>query len=688
MKNLIRRSSYGNDRAKQGDRKMDSIMNISAVPPEERHSLKQLLFSNLDAEKIGVEYLRAMAAGAEKEQTAAAARYFRERAPKPGGAWRLPGTGFPENADRAVRGEVTVTGIPWTFPDGHIDWHFNPTLDGPRCTHEWLWQLNRMNFWPDLAEAYRKTGDEKYAAAFNTQLESWLAAAGPPPSGNWNSPGSLWRTIETGLRLMHSWNLAFETFRTSSAFSDENLCLMLGSMFRHACHLRDHHKQKSNWMLMEMSGLYTFGVNFPEFKTAPAMREYAAKIFGEAITAQILPDGMHDELSPDYHQVLLGCVCTFLDIGGEEARRKDLPSGFLRKMELTFDAILQLVTPGLTMPRTNDSYTVGADRNLSRAVGLFPGRADFRWAASARKTGTPPESIPSASRFLPWCGFAAMRSDWGPDALYCCFDAGPLGMAHMHQDKLNINIYKGDEELICDDGGGQYEISPYRVYALSAADHNTCLVDGLLQRRTEPRKYTEPADIGWISNSGFDYARAVYDGEFGPLPLDEAAAGLPLTTPAVHLREIRFCKPDFFCIADTLRSLDGAPHDYELRFHLDTLKMEPYPALPGAWLSDFGRKYDILIVPLQPDGLESRVLQGVTEPPMAGWFVGRNDRTLHKSSTVAMTVKGKREHRFLTLLIPVRRSLPLPQVSRRSGTVFEVRVNDRTFAFDTDSLDH
>ena len=139
-------------------------------------------------------------------------------------------------------------------------------------------------------------------------------------------------------------------------------------------------------------------------------------------------------------------------------------------------------------------------------------------------------------------------------------------------------------------------------------------------------------------------------------------------------------------IADTLRSRDGASHTYELRFHLDTLKMEPYPALPGSWLSDFGKKYDILIVPLLPTDLESRVLQGVTEPPMAGWFVGRNDLALHKSSTVTMTVKGKTDHRFCTLLIPVKRNGSLPQVIPQSATVFEVIVNDRKFRVDTDSL--
>ena len=380
---------------------MSGCIEHSSVPEAERRGLLQELFSGLDAEKIGAEYLRAAESGDEKSRIAAIAKYYRTRAPKPAGAWKMPDPDFRKTADRAVRGEMNEVSIPWTFPGGRIDWRFNPTFDHPPCNHEWLWQLNRMSFWTDMAAAYRETGDEKYAAAFDAQLESWLATAGSPPSADWNKPGSLWRTIETGLRMMNSWNQAFEVFRTSPSFSDENLCLMLGSMCRHARHLREHHRPRTNWLLMEMSGLYTFAVNFPEFKSASAMRSYAAKVFGSAFSSQILPDGMYDELSPDYHLVLLGCVLTFLDIGGKDAAEKDLPPGFLAKMESNFNAIVQMITPAMTMPRTNDTYTVATDRNLRGAVDLFPHRKDFRWAFTKRKEGAPPDSSPTASRFLP-----------------------------------------------------------------------------------------------------------------------------------------------------------------------------------------------------------------------------------------------------------------------------------------------
>ena len=657
----------------------------SAVPPEERRTLLNELFGELDDGKMGKAFAEARESGDEKSLIAAAAAHFRARPPRACGGWEeIPPSR--ETADRAVRGDVTVVEIPWQFPHGRIDWHFNPTLEHGPCNHEWLWQLNRMEFWRDMAGACRETGNEKYAEAFDAQLAGWLAAAGSPPEENWNVPGSVWRTIETGLRMMDSWPAAFETFRTKKAFTDESICLMLGSMLRHARHLRAHHKVRNNWLLMEMTGLYTFGVLFPEFACADAMRRYAAEKFGEAVMVQILPDGMHDELSPDYHEVLLGCVRTFFRTGGAEACRRELPPGFMEKLEKSYEAILQMATPGLTSPRTNDCYTCCVDKRMARALELFPDRKDFLWAASGRKEGTPPASEPSASRLLPWAGFACMRSGWGPDALYCCFDGGPLGMGHMHQDKLNINIWKGDEELLFDDGAGHYENSPYRAYGVSAADHNTCLVDGLLQRRTAPRKLEEPADLRWISNAEFDYARAVYDGEFGPLVLTEKDAAVPLTTPAVHTREVRFFKPAFFCVQDSLESRDGKAHSYELLFHLDTLKLQQVrvPDLPGGWLTDYGRKYDLLILPLETEGLEAGILQGEDTPPMGGWFIGRKELTRHKCSTLTMTVQRKRKHVFRTLLFPIVRGEALPVVSRKKSGIVEVTFEGRSYTVPPD----
>ena len=639
---------------------------LPELSPEKRMSHLDELFRTLDPERLGAGYAAARRAQDVEESIRQVARHFRSR-PR-----RLPDDdpGFlcydADRAERAVRGEVEVVNIPWKFPDGRIDFLFDPTaIHGP-VNHEWVWQLNRHGYWGDMARAFAAGGDGRYARQFNIQLRDWIARTDCP--ADWNAPGSAWRTIETGLRLMGAWPVAFEFFRCSPFFTDENLCLMLASMHRQAVHLASH-PTSGNWLLMEMNGLYTFATLFPEFRTAAGFRELSARTLSGALRGQLLPDGMHDELSPDYHSVVFRCGCAMYRLAGLYHQAGELPPDFRPLLERAADATLALATPGLTQPRTNDCFTLRTDVVLGKAVSLFPERMDFLWAATGRLRGTPPAGE-TASRFLPWAGFAAMRSDWGPEASFLCFDVGPRGMGHQHQDKLNINLYKGAEELIFDDGGGQYEESEFRRYGISAADHNTILVDGFPQNRRGPNRSEQPVDANWISTPAFDYARGIYDAEFGQ------------ERPASHTREVRFCKPAFFCVVDTLTSLDGKAHDYELLFHLDTLKVVPVPEFPGALKSEFGRRYDVLILPLFPEELTISTRSGQTEPRLAGWYVGRNEARLHPATTVVMKAAGKREFRFATLLFPMRRSDPLPQVERLSGNRFRILFGGRDFELD------
>jgi hypothetical protein len=168
--------------------------------------------------------------------------------------------------------------------------------------------------------------------------------------------------------------------------------------------------------------------------------------------------------------------------------------------------------------------------------------------------------------------------------------------------------------------------------------------------------------------------------------MEEKDFSTPTFRPAKHTRELRFFKPDFFCVYDKLSSLDGNAHDYELRFHLDTLKLDQVPEIPGSRLSDYGGTYDILIVPLFPEEVKIRHLSGVNTAPMAGWYVGRNDKTLHKSTTLTMTITKKKECHFATLLIPVRREEPLPEIKKNGDSQFTVNWKGKEYKVNLSNL--
>ena len=645
-------------------------MNISALDIASQEKLDKYLFKALDPAAMPAEYASALNGNDFRRAMQIAVDYFRKR-PSPAFFDDLKERPYDkETAVRAAKGDITVVNLSYAFPGGEIDYLYDPTKSTGIYNPEWQWQINRMYFWNDMALAYLRDRDEKLAAAFDRQAYKWVTTL-PCPAADWNGRAfpSAWRTIETGIRLMNSWQTAFEVFRKSPSVRTETLALMLASMHEQALHALANRTRK-NWLMIELSGVHTFGVLFPEFKISSEMRKQSAFHLGTELKNQLLPDNMHYELSPDYHWVILNCCVTIYANAMKSDSLADLPADFGISLEKTAEAFLQLTTPGFTQPRTNDCYTINAPEVFKKIYPLFPHRKDFLWAVKAGKEGEPPAGS-SASRFLPWGGFVAMRSSWKQDAAYLCFDVGALGMGHMHQDKLNINIYKGKEELLFDDGGGNYENSPYRHYAISAAGHNTVLVDGAGQFRQEPKITSQAIDAQFFTGSKFDYACGVYDDTFGENCLK----------PATHKREILFVKPDFFAVADTLQSVDGNLHDYTMLMQLETLQVKTAPGIVHGVLDG---EYDLYALLLSDD--ISVVVESGKSDPVSGWYVGRNDKIRKAASTVKVTAKQQKDFKFLTLFFPLKKGDAFPQAKKISQQKWEIRFNGSVYLLDLSDL--
>ena len=660
-------------------KKREQLLNIaSLLTSDDRVATKyadhlEELFDVIIPEKIGPEFCRAVRDNDYTNAVVHCAKYYRERASAPVPDLTAAGQYDLAEANNCVVGKARTVNIDWEFPEGEVDFLFNPTeICGP-INHEWLWQFNRHAEWRNMACAYNDTGDEKYARAFSKQLLKWIAQTQVIEA--YNGPGSAWRTIECGIRLLGNWHVAFDGFRKSPALADATVLLMIASMHRQTVHLINNPTGK-NWLMMESNGAYTFSSLFGELSDSEANRSIAAERLLLELKSQILPDGMHNELSPDYQSVVLLCAANFYELARALGLEHEIPEDFIALIRDTVNAAILLSTPALTQPRTNDCFTIPTHYFTARAARTLGDSPEFMFINSARREGQPPRGqTPSA--YLPYAGFVAMRSHWGADATYMCFDVGPLGMAHIHQDKLNINVFKGSQELIYDDGGGQYEISEARKYALSGYGHNTVLVDGLAQYRKVPLAATAPIDAGWVTNEAFDYAAATYDDTFGR----------EMVRPATHKREVRFCKPDMFVVVDTLSSADGDAHDYEVLFHLDTTRVKPIPLYPNAVISDFGKQYEIAIIPLdQGEEVELKTVSAATEPRMQGWYNGRNEANLHAAITVSRKVSGVRNFKFVTLLLPTRADAPMPSVTHNPNGIVEVSLAGQQYKFNLNSL--
>jgi hypothetical protein len=546
-------------------------------------------------------------------------------------------------ANDAVEGKVEVVNIPWHFEDGKINWLFNPTQKKKPFNPEWTWQLNRMYFWKALCEAYTETKDEKYAKAFASQLTSWLdQTGGIPPEKDYNKAGSPWRTIEEGLRLMTSWSYVWETFRSSPHFTKDLQDRFVASMRAQANHLMAH-KTGNNWLLMEMNGVHSFACMFPHFPESEKLRKESSRIFSEAISAQVLEDGFHFELSPDYHSVYFSCASGLYFRAKKYGFEHELSQSFKDLIEKSAQTTLMMTTPGFTQPRFNDCFTMHLTNYMRHAVKIFPERKDFLWGFTQGEKGECPKNS-DASFIMPYAGFAIMRTGWEKDAMYLAFDFGPLGKGHYHQDKLSFILFKGDEELVFDDGGGQYEHSSYRRYGVSGYDHNVMLVDSLAQMRKGPYVCKEPIKVDWESNRKFDRIKAVYDQGWG-------ADMLKL---AKHEREIFFDKSGFVKITDNALSVDGNEHNYELLFHVDTVKTEVSKNAREV-IARLGGKWDLKLT--VEEGGTITTLSAQTKPRLFGWYVGRNDKKLHPATTIIVKSPRVKNHKFVTRLEPIKSDL-------------------------------
>jgi len=161
------------------------------------------LFEFILPSRIGKEYEDAIVREEYEKATHLCASYYRNKPECNVDELSGKGNYQKQEADKAIAGIMREINIEWKFQGGDIDFLFNPTnIQGP-VDHEWLWQLNRHDYWRNMGRTYTATGEEKYAFAFEKQLLKWIAQTDIPEK--WNKPGSAWRTIECGLRLLGSW---------------------------------------------------------------------------------------------------------------------------------------------------------------------------------------------------------------------------------------------------------------------------------------------------------------------------------------------------------------------------------------------------------------------------------------------------------------------------------------------------
>lgn len=512
-----------------------------------------------------------------------------------------------------------------------IEW-----LQGPL---EWTNVLSRFMYWESELVAWWKTGDAKYAEDFVDVMRQWVDANPAPDriDNTFSKNGNVWRTLEMGIRG-DNWMRAFTGFFNAPCFTDADKVKMTRSLVEHARLLHAFNKDRGyaagNWQVVEVTGLLSIALSFPEFEESDAWRDTALRTLESHLEKGVYADGAFMECTPGYHNWVAERLMTAARLCEINGVSTPLLEGKYRRM---YEFLLAIATPDRAMPMVGDCGR--SPRNvcgpLANAALLFQD-SQFRFFASddvsidavwifgpdaaARYRAIAPKRPAFTSTRLPDSGFITMRSGWQNDARYLFFNAVRYGGGHSHPDSLSVDIF-ADRLLVTDSGRENYNHPLHRQYYRKTRAHNVVVIGG----REQPLKL-DPVVEAWETNETYDFARAsiAYDG-------------------FTHRRSVVFIKPDYWVIRDEIEGSGETEEDLEQiwNFPPSTVKVDGTSSIR----TDDNGKTNLHIIQAQTDGLSASVEEG--------WYGPNAGASVH-SPTGVFRKRAALPAMFVTVLYPVR----------------------------------
>lgn len=418
------------------------------------------------------------------------------------------------SADQLVDNRFQFFGYPAIALPRPINWHLDPIsntawpdLPANKIDHrasgggvKWIWELNRLQHLPLLAEAWLFTGDERYSRVVFEHLDTWIVQ-NPP------GRGIAWRgAFEAGLRAI-SIAVALQGLRQAPELTCERyqrIVSVLALSADRCWRERSLFSSANNHLIGEMVGLAVVAMMFPELPQAPRWERNAVRTLSTHADRLILADGCGAEQSIGYQIAtveLLQLVAALL-MQRDGAAPPVLTAAITRSSAFLAGVVGErdpdprygdadqefAVRLGPEQERTVHEH-LGITAALGRArggTGYLPRTLAEEWyrsmmPAAATLGGTADEVAGSSPRDF-------VAGDGGLVVLRrgkcrITMDVGPLGYpsiaAHGHADALSVTLSDDGEDLIGDPGTGSYYQYPqWRTVMRGTRAHPTVCVDG------------------------------------------------------------------------------------------------------------------------------------------------------------------------------------------------------------------
>ena len=513
-----------------------------------------------------------------------------------------------------------------------VDWRHNPSHD-----LEWLILLHKFYYLKDLAGAYDYSQDEHYAEKWVSLVSSWIKQV---PDGFIDSQ-------VTGRRLQQ-WLTAYPVFVCKwqpSAVTPEFFESFLRSVNSQTHYLCAHLTSEGNHRTLELYAIFLVATTFPELRSAAWFQEFATQKLIENMRQDLLPDGVHRELSTDYHHTVLKNYLRFRSLAARHQIALPDACNELLKKALEFSYYVH--KPDGHIPAINDGDSNSYLPLLIKAQTDYPNE-HLQFVINKGEEGKPPIE---RSRVFADSGYVVLRSDWSvkpyDDAHYLFFDCGALGFgSHGHYDALNFELAAYGHSLVVDPGRYTYSEASadginWRHYFKGTSAHNTVVVDGLDQilYRCERPITPEPKAtlVKFVSTTGFDFIQGqVVSHQY----------------PVVHERTVFFLLPEYWIISDRLLAEDE--HHYDLYLHLAS-RAQGLTSLATNDNCHVIQSPNLLVAQAHFDEVKASIEQGYVSPEYG---------IKHTAPVVKFTKQKVGATTFHTVLYPFKDQPPTLQVKQ------------------------
>lgn len=565
------------------------------------------------------------------------------------------------------------------------NWHLDPIsgiqapmlhwsrIDALDCSqvgdNKVIWELNRHQWMLDLAQAYRFTGDERYARCYAELTRDWLKHNPVGFGINWHS------SLEVAMRLI-SWSWALLFLRNSRVMTPSLFAVLLEAIRQHARHIENYlsyYFSPNTHLTGEALGLCYAGLLFPELKEARRWQALGEGILKQEAIHQVYTDGVYFEQSTRYQYYTIEIYLQFILLCGVNGNA--VPSGLTDRVQRMLEYLLAVRQPDGAMPQIGDAdggcllplvRRGPADcRGLFALGALLFRRGDFAWAAGGKIA---PEALwlAGSSSLQTWLslrptvpaansaifkqgGLAVLRNGWQSDSHQLIFDFGPLGCRHSsghgHADLLSIQCSAFGEAYVVDAGTGNYRgDSNWRDYFRSADAHSTVIIDGANQADPD-------GPFSWRGKKPAAWLERCETGDNWQLIQAAREDLASLKDPVTHRRRVLFADAGWWLVIDDL--IAQREHEVAVRFQFNSIEVQKED---DQWVRALGKKGSALSLKcFCASEIDIDIASGSLHP-LKGW-VSPNYGQQHPAPALTFTVNDQLPLRLMTLFLPQRQVL-------------------------------